>query len=244
MSRYINDVRLDQPIDVVSVLLEDFIYHNRFSRTDWNGEMVYWLKDSHGTERYMKWFYADGVFHVEAWLKGPFGREMDLDGLGGGAGRREFREALDGLIGRLKRQDAGALAGGHAGSDPLHHDGAHGSNHDVWRTDTAWQQGRDAERGRNMSGSPVPASGNGIPGSPVPNSGSRRQPTSDSGLILAVLALMFGWSFSVLGIILGALALKRSAESAHPGLVRALAILAFIFAAAQIGMVFWLSFLW
>lgn len=70
MSRYINDVRLDQPIDVVSVLLEDFIYHNRFSRTDWNGEMVYRLKDSHGVERYMKWFYADGVFHVEAWLKG------------------------------------------------------------------------------------------------------------------------------------------------------------------------------
>ena len=68
MSRYINDVRLDQPIDVVSVLLEDFIYHNRFSRTDWNGEMVYRLKDSHGVERYMKWFYADGVFHVEAWL--------------------------------------------------------------------------------------------------------------------------------------------------------------------------------
>lgn len=237
MSRYINDVRLDQPIDVVSMLLEDFIYHNRFSRTDWNGEMVYWRKDSHGTEQYMKWFYADGVFHVEAWLKGPLGREMDLDGVGGGAGRREFRRALEELIERLRRQDAASLAGGHAGSDPLHHDGAHGSNHDVWKADTAWQQGHDTERRKSVSGG-------GPLSSPVGNSsGSRRQPGIDSALLMAIIALVFGWSFFVLGIVLGAIALKKSGESAHPGLVKALAILAFLSAAMQIGLFFLLIFL-
>ncbi len=237
MSRYINDVRLDQPIDVVSVLLEDFIYHNRFSRTDWNGEMVYRLKDSHGVERYMKWFYADGVFHVEAWLKGPFGREMDLDGVGGGASRREFRAALEGLAERLRRQNAAALAGGHVGSDPLHHDGAHGSNHDVWKADTAWQQGRVPGQGSMPGGSPVPPpAGNSSPG--------RRQAGMDSGLLLGIFALMFGWSFSILGIVFGVLALKKSGESAHPWAVRAMALLAFFLAAMQIGLVFMINFFW
>ena len=41
MGRYIRDVELNQPIDVVSMVMEDFIYHNRFTRADWNGEMVF-----------------------------------------------------------------------------------------------------------------------------------------------------------------------------------------------------------
>ena len=35
MSRYIKEVELNQPIDVVSMVMEDFIYHNRFTRADW-----------------------------------------------------------------------------------------------------------------------------------------------------------------------------------------------------------------
>ena len=36
MGRYSKDIQLEQPIDVVSMVMEDFVYHNRFSRTDWN----------------------------------------------------------------------------------------------------------------------------------------------------------------------------------------------------------------
>ena len=64
MGRYIKDIRLEQPIDVVSMVMDDFIYHNHFSRTDWNGEMVFFLKDRHNKERYLKWVYVDGQFHV------------------------------------------------------------------------------------------------------------------------------------------------------------------------------------
>lgn len=42
MGRYVKDVQLDKPIDVVSMVMDDFVYHNQFSRTDWNGEMVYY----------------------------------------------------------------------------------------------------------------------------------------------------------------------------------------------------------
>ena len=111
MGRYIKDIELNQPIDVVSLVMEDYIYHNHFSRTDWNGEMVFCLRDGHGGERYLKWSYAGGIFHVEAWLKGPFGKEMDLDGVGGGASRKEFRESMERLAGQLRHQQASAIAG-------------------------------------------------------------------------------------------------------------------------------------
>ena len=82
MGRYIREIKLSQPIDVVSMLVEDYVYHHRFQRNDWNGEMVYYMKDKHGKERYMKWDYTNGVFHVEAWLKDAFGGEADLKGFG------------------------------------------------------------------------------------------------------------------------------------------------------------------
>ncbi|MDE5588661.1 MAG: hypothetical protein K2J60_05920 [Acetatifactor sp.] len=141
MGRYIKDIRLEQPIDVVSMVMDDFIYHNHFTRTDWNGEMVFYLKDSHKKERYLKWVYVDGQFHVEAWLKNAMGGETDLDGVGGGASRKEFRASIDGLIETLKKTAAGSLAGGHIGSDPLHHDSGYVDNHDAWKQDTRWQQG-------------------------------------------------------------------------------------------------------
>ncbi|MCM1192474.1 MAG: hypothetical protein NC123_13960 [Butyrivibrio sp.] len=146
MGRYIKDIQLEQPIDVVSMVMDDFIYHNRFSRTDWNGEMVFYLKDRHNKERYMKWAYVDGQFHVEAWLKNAMGGETDLDGVGGGASRKEFRASIDGLIETLKKTAAGSLAGGHIGSDPLHHDSG-SDNHDTWKQDTRWQQGASGQQG-------------------------------------------------------------------------------------------------
>ena len=91
MGRYIKDLELNQPIDTVSMIMDDFFYHNHFCRTDWNGEMVFGLEDERHVKWYMKWHYAEGIFHIEAWLQNAFGGEMDLDGVGGGSSRKEYR---------------------------------------------------------------------------------------------------------------------------------------------------------
>lgn len=233
MGRYIRDIQLEQPIDLVSMVMDDFVYHNRFSRTDWNGEMVYYLKDGHGRERYMKWFYVDGVFHVEAWLKSPFGDEMDLDGVGGGASRKEYRKSMDELIETLKGQSASSIAGGHVGSDPLHHDSGHDGNHDTWRADTEWQQGfsgadsHDTGKGRaSASGESPDVSGKGrhygslFPDVPIPE-------LKGKGVVFCALAALFlAWWSPVFGIILGLVALNKREDCSQTNLVRVVSILA------------------
>ncbi len=251
MGRYSKDIQLEQPIDVVSMVMEDFVYHNRFSRTDWNGEMVYYLKDCHNKERYMKWVYVDGRFHVEAWLKNSFGGETDLDGLGGGASRKEFRASIDGLIETLKKTAAGSLAGGHIGSDPLHHDSGYGDNHDVWKEDTRWQQNLSAQGSSTVQadstnkqgGSYQPptqpagqwnqkapdAAGANAAGTAGGNPArSFRDPEANVSLIFAILALMFGWSFPILGVIFLVLARRKMDYSSNPGAVKVLCILAIV----------------
>lgn len=214
------DVELNQPIDVVSMVMEDFIYHNRFTRADWNGEMVFFLKDNHGRERYMKWYYTDGVFHAEAWLKGPLGNETDLNGMGGGASKREFRDALDNLAKRLKSQAADSISGGHVGSDPLHHDSSFGTNHDTWKADTQWQNSGESStvsrnEAPNLQRDSGPARGQSFLG-------------ASTALVYAFMAMMFGGWFPILGIILAVVALKKVKEGRQSQLVRTLAIVAIV----------------
>ncbi len=223
MGRYIKEIRLNQPIDVVSMVMDDFVYHNRFRRSDWNGEMVFFLKDSHGRERYMKWSYAGGLYHVEAWLKGAFGKEMDLDGVGGGASRQEYRRCMDELIGTLKRQTAAPMAGGHVGSDPIHHESGQGSNHETWKRDTQWQP----QTGRSAS-------------APAGNSGRGSQRTAqrsggagtDSGMMFAILAMIVGCMIPIMGIVLAVCALKKSESDGQRQQVRTFAIIALVLSAA------------
>lgn len=217
MGRYIRDIRLEQPIDVVSMVMDDFIYHNRFLRTDWNGEMVFSLKDRHGKDRYMKWHYVDGQFHVEAWLKNSFGGEVDLKGAG--AARREFRTDIDRLIDTLRKTAASSLAGGHIGSDPLHHDGGHTDNHDRWKEDTRWQQGSAAQ--------PTVA---GNKARPAQTAESARTTSSEknTAMIYAILALFLGGMLPILGIIFIVLAQKKAEYSSNPGAVKILCIFAVV----------------
>lgn len=251
MGRYIKDVRLEQPIDVVSMVMDDFIYHNHFSRTDWNGEMVFYLKDRHKRERYMKWVYVDGQFHIEAWLKNSMGGETDLDGLGGGASRKEFRASIDGLIATLKKTAADSLAGGHIGSDPLHHDSGHTDNHDAWKQDTRWQQGAAQTKGAVPQGGQTigtarqdgqyrnPPQGQGNSGQfqgnvprPVQTGGSRQgtvaDPEANLSTIFAVLALVFSWMLPILSIVFIILARRKLDYSSNPKLANILCVLAVV----------------
>ena len=227
MGRYIKDVELNQPIDVVSMVMEDYIYHNRFSRTDWNGEMVFYLEDKHGKERYLKWSYAGGSFHIEAWLKGPMGKEMDLNGTGGGASRKEYRQSMDELIGTLKSQSAEGMAGGHIGSDPLHHSEDYGSDHVKWSSDTDWQQSKtpiQTERaavGRNTDAGATGSEEHRDTGSSWNKAGSG---ANYAGLILGVIAVVFGAQMPLVGLIFGIWGLQK-AKRGYAGNSRAMKIL-------------------
>ncbi len=121
MSRYVKNFKMDQPIDVVSIVMEDFIYHNKFHRTDWNSEMVYNMTDSNNTDIYFKWSYAGGLFHMEAWIRGLGGREMDLNGGYKGASRAAFKQKLEILECNLKSH-CGHIEAGGIGFDPVGHD--------------------------------------------------------------------------------------------------------------------------
>lgn len=252
MSRYIKDIQLDQPIDTVSVVMEDFAYHNQFRRADWNGEMVYMTKDRHGRERYLKWSYVSGRFHVEAWLKSRFGGEMDLDGVGGGASREEYRKCMDDLVKTLSQQDSSRIAAGHMGSDPIHHDNGHGDNHGAWRADTKWQQ--ETSTGRKVSaGNPAgqfsggqksagqkpvgqkPAGqvtgGQNTGGWTFPEEGY--SPEQIRARLFAIISVIFGLFIPFLGIIFGVIALR---EAETPS-VRKIAIAGIVI--AVVSMLLW-----
>lgn len=222
MGRYVKDVQLDKPIDVVSMVMDDFVYHNQFSRTDWNGEMVYYLKDRHGGDRYMKWSYAAGELHVEAWLKNPFGGEMDLDGVGG-ASRREYKKSMDELIRRLVNT-GDQLSSGHVGSDPLHHD----NSHHVGRHMSARMAGQATAEQRVTSQATA-----------APGSSAGREGTGQVALFWAILAIMFAWSVPILGLIFAIVALRKQGESSRQVLVRWIAIIAILVAAGA--MLYWIA---
>lgn len=247
MSRYIKDIQLDQPIDTVSVVMEDFTYHNQFRRADWNGEMVHMTRDRHGRERYLKWSYVSGRFHVEAWLKSRLGGEMDLDGVGGGASREEYRKCMDDLVRTLSQQDPSRIAAGHMGSDPIHHDDGHGDNHGAWSADTKWQQEIPAGQkagGGNPAGQ---ISGGQNPDRQKPagrvtggqNPGGWNLPQGDYSpeqireRLFAILSVIFGLFIPYIGIVFGVLALR---EAETPS-VRKTAIAGIVIAVA--GMILW-----
>lgn len=117
MGRYIQDAGINQPLDVVSMTMEDYIYHNRYIRTDWNGEPVYQCIDASGKDRYLKWSYINGTLHVEAWMKGAFGEEADLNGIG--KEKREYKDSIDNLITKLRTHSGKMPDAGYIGHDPI-----------------------------------------------------------------------------------------------------------------------------
>ena len=117
MGRYIQDANINQPLDVVSMTMEDYIYHNRYIRTDWNGEPVYQCIDASGKDRYLKWSYVNGTLHVEAWMKGAFGEEADLNGIG--KEKKEYKDSIENLIAKLRTHSGAMQDAGYIGHDPI-----------------------------------------------------------------------------------------------------------------------------
>lgn len=187
MASFLREIQLDQPIDVVSMVMDDFMYHNQFTRGDWDGEMVYVQNHPGSGKRYMIWYYAAGTFHVEAWNKGVFGGKSNPDAA--------YSRLVTSLIGQLKGQNANSMRGGHIGSDPIHHDTPHSDNHTRLRQDTNWQ-GRGATVTRNTGTAGQRPFGNLPP---------------ESLKLLLIAGFVFAVFFPFVGIILGIFLQKQCA---------------------------------
>lgn len=238
MSRTIKEIQLSQPIDVVSMMMDDFIYHNHFMRTDWEGEMVFFTEDSHGVEIYFMWSYTGGIFHTESWVKGLMGGEDSLAGLYHMSAKNDFAGKLNDLYRRLQTASGSDMRGGHIGTDPIHHDAGDHSNHQNWQKDTNWQQ--------NSKGYTIPSTEQ--PRTVETYSNQRRtlpgQVTPEnSALYLSFVALFLGMIIPWMGVIFAVIARKKARGTGLEKIIKILTTIAFFFIIARysimlIGLVF------
>lgn len=102
MARWTKDEALNQPEDFVQFMMEDFLKKNGFKKKTHKGEEVWAEGDGFLTmARFIKYEYADGKFHLEAWIGKK--KENPLKGFMGSIPKKMFRESLEELI-RLLHQ--------------------------------------------------------------------------------------------------------------------------------------------
>lgn len=104
MARHIENIQLDKSDDFVHSVMNNYLQKNGFILSDLKGESVYRAGDrfSEGY-RYLKWSYANGVLKLEAWLKGPFGRESSLKGLLFYDRKTLYKNSLEDLMAALQQ---------------------------------------------------------------------------------------------------------------------------------------------
>lgn len=113
MARYIRDVVLNKPDDFVSFIMNDYLQKNGFSMSDWKGEPAFRAGDAMMEGyKFLKWSYVNGVFHLEAWLKGTFGGEWNLNGFVGIMMKKPYRENLEQLVTILQQSIPQPMYGG------------------------------------------------------------------------------------------------------------------------------------
>ncbi len=105
MARYIKDIVLNKPEDFVNFIMQDYLRKNQFVMSEWKGEPA-WRAGDGVVEgfKYLKWSYFNGMFHLEAWLKGMAGGEMGLDGVVGALMKKPYRESLEQLFDVLQQE--------------------------------------------------------------------------------------------------------------------------------------------
>ena len=104
MARYTQDIILNKPDDFVAFMMNDYMTKNSFTQNTWKGAPVFRRGDGFFEGfRYLIWNYSNGVLHLEAWLKGPFGGEQGLTGFWGWAIKAAYRSDLEKLIALLQQ---------------------------------------------------------------------------------------------------------------------------------------------
>lgn len=119
MARYVNELVLNQPDDFVQFIMNDFLQKNQYVLMDYKGEQVFRAGDAMVEGyRYLKWYYMNGVFHVEAWLTSVTGKEMDLDGFVGALQKKPYKDSLEQLYVALRQPVPAPQNMGQSGSQP------------------------------------------------------------------------------------------------------------------------------
>lgn len=104
MARYVRDLVLNKPDDFVQFMMNDFLQKNSFVMSNWKGEPAYRTGDAvMEGYKYLKWNYSGGIFHLEAWMKGTFGGEWNLDGFVGTLQKKPYKASLEQLFAALNQ---------------------------------------------------------------------------------------------------------------------------------------------
>ena len=120
MARYVNELALNQSDDFVQFIMNDFLQKNQYVLMDYKGEQVFRAGDAMVEGyRYLKWYYMNGVFHVEAWLTSVTGKEMDLDGFVGALQKKPYKDSLEQLYAALRQQVSAPQNMGQPGPQPI-----------------------------------------------------------------------------------------------------------------------------
>lgn len=189
MARYVKDITLNKPDDFVSFIVNDYLQKNKFEMSDWKGEPAYRAGDGMVEGyKYLKWSYAGGVFHLEAWLKGTAGGEWDLDGVVGALMKKPYKSSLEQLFDVLQQelpqqaQAAGAQA--------------------------AAAQGQAQAGAQPQPGSTVPQ-GN-VSGQPIPVRTTDNTGAATASLVLGILSTVIGFFIPLIGVILGIIGVMQA----------------------------------
>lgn len=121
MARYVKDMVLNQPDDFVQFIMNDFLGKNGFVLSQWKDEQAFRAGDGvvEGY-KYLKWTYFNGMFHLEAWLKGTAGKEMGLDGAWGLLMKKPYKESLEQLFTVLQQKIQPQMQPAEEGKGPVY----------------------------------------------------------------------------------------------------------------------------
>ena len=213
MARYVKELVLNKPDDFVQFMMNDYLRKNSFVMADWKGEPAYRTGDAMMEGyKYLKWYYRNGVFHLEAWLKGTFGGEWNLDGFVGVLQKKPYRESLEQLFAALQQPL------------PMPQGGMSGNPGTVPGQGMPGNQ--DGMPGQEMPGNPGQPYQNVVPVHTVDNSGA-----ATMGLVFGILSIVFAFLIPIVSILLACIGFSRArmgAGSSKAGQAKAGKILCII----------------
>lgn len=104
MARYIREERINKPNDFVDFIMSDFLQKHGFKLNTLKGETLW--QDGSGwlvMPRFFKYWYRDGVIHLEAWMRYPilpgvYLSENDMRGFMGCVPKNAYRNDIENLI--------------------------------------------------------------------------------------------------------------------------------------------------
>lgn len=182
MARYVKDLTLNKPDDFVAFIMNDYLQKNKFAMSDWNGEPAYRAGDAMVEGfKYLKWSYANGVLHLEAWLKGTAGGEWDLDGVVGALMKKPYKSSLEQLFVVLQQEIPAQGAG------------------------TAVPQGNIPPQGQADPQGNIPPQAQPIQVKTTDNTGA-----ATIALVLGILSVVLGIFIPLAGIILGVIGISQA----------------------------------